>query len=199
MSPNAKRNAQVVEIQEDVSREDIVSAFRVAMVGHFRSHIPGTNINESTLLASDYLNHFHELVMLFEALASEPEGFAKDLQAWRPVTYEEHFTQSGFRDKNLAIAAYHRAPQEVRARFDEAVAKLHGEALILVAFVGGQLDAGQSLEEACRAAVSRLRVLIDDANAIAVGEHSAEPGKGEANGQAAIDALFGTDLAPFDP
>jgi hypothetical protein len=75
-----------VEIQEDVSREDIVSAFRTAMVGHFRSHIPGTNINESTLLASDYLNHFHELVMLLEALSSEPEGFANDLLSWRPLT-----------------------------------------------------------------------------------------------------------------
>src|SRR5680860_559330 len=83
MLPNDSRNADAAEIQEDVSREDIVSAFRVAMVGHFRSHIPGTNINESTLLASDYLNHFHELVMLLEALSSEPDGFADDL----PVSY----------------------------------------------------------------------------------------------------------------
>ena len=68
------------EIYEDVSREDIVSAFRSAMIGHFRSHIPGTNINESTLLASDYLNHFHKLVMLLEAIngraRAEPEGGA---------------------------------------------------------------------------------------------------------------------------
>jgi hypothetical protein len=28
------------EIYEDVSREDIVSAFRTAMIGHFRSHYP---------------------------------------------------------------------------------------------------------------------------------------------------------------
>ena len=68
------------DLYEDVSREDIVSAFRSAMIGHFRSHIPGTNINESTLLASDYLNHFHELVMLLEAISSEPQGFRR-----RPV------------------------------------------------------------------------------------------------------------------
>jgi hypothetical protein len=95
MSPDENRNAPSPEIQEDVSREDIVSAFRMAMVGHFRSHIPGININESTLLASDYLNHFHELVMLLEALSSEPDGFAEDILSWRPLTYEEHFTQSG--------------------------------------------------------------------------------------------------------
>ena len=83
------------DIHEDVSREDIVTAFRSAMIGHFRSHVPGTNINESTLLASDYLNHFHELVMLFEAISSEPVDFTDDLMSWRPLTYEEHFAEFG--------------------------------------------------------------------------------------------------------
>jgi len=196
MLPDENRNARAVEIQEDVSREDIVSAFRTAMVGHFRSHIPGTNINESTLLASDYLNHFHELVMLFEALSSEPDGFSEDLLAWRPLTYEEHFTQSGFRDKNLAIAAYRRAPHKIRARFDEAVSRLHGEALTLVVTVGNELDGGGDLENACRVAASRLRLLIDEANSIANGEIPAERGdteeQGEVSSQAAIDAMFGT-------
>lgn len=196
MSPDENRSARAAEIQEDVSREDIVSAFRQAMVGHFRSHIPGTNINESTLLASDYLNHFHELVMLLEALSSEPEGFSEDLLSWRPLTYEEHFTQSGFRDKNLAIAAYRRAPPKVRARFDEAVARLHGEALTLVAAVGAALNSGRSLDQACLDAAARLRILIDEANAIANGEIPAErgdsEGQAEVNNQAAIDALFGT-------
>ncbi len=196
MLPDENRNAHAAEIQEDVSREDIVSAFRQAMVGHFRSHIPGTNINESTLLASDYLNHFHELVMLLEAISSEPEGFADDLLAWRPLTYEEHFAQSGFRDKNLAIAAYRRAPPRVRARFDEAVARLHGEALTLVADVGSALNSGQSLDKSCSDAAARLRILIDEANAIANGEIPAQrgedEGQGEVSSQAAIDAMFGT-------
>jgi len=195
MSPDENRNAHSAEIQEDVSREDIVSAFRTAMVGHFRSHIPGTNINESTLLASDYLNHFHELVMLLEALSSEPEGFSADLLSWRPLTYEEHFSQSGFRDKNLAIAAYRRAPPKVRARFDEAVARLHGEALTLVATVGAELNSGRGLDKTCLDAAARLRILIDEANAIANGEIPAERGEneehGEVSSQAAIDALFG--------
>ena len=136
MFVDEKPNPRSGDLYEDVSREDIVSAFRSAMIGHFRSHVPGTNINESTLLASDYLNHFHELVMLFEAISSEPKGFTDDLMSWRPLTYEEHFAESGFRDKNLAIAAYRRAPQKIRARFDEAVARLHGEAVTLVVEVG---------------------------------------------------------------
>jgi hypothetical protein len=197
MFANNNRSPRPAEIQEDVSREDIVSAFRMAMIGHFRSHVPGTNINEATLIASDYLNHFHELVMLLEAVSSEPQSFAQDLLSWRPLTYEEHFSESGFRDKNLAIAAYRRAPPRIRARFDEAVARLHGEAVTLVAEVAVELNGGNSsLTKACEEAAGRLRVLIDEANAIANGE--ALPDKsdpdavGDVGGQAAIDALFGT-------
>jgi len=185
------------DLYEDVSREDIVAAFRMAMIGHFRSHIPGTNINESTLLASDYLNHFHELVMLLEAIESDPQDFAQDLLSWRPLTYEEHFAESGFRDKNLAIAAYRRAPSKIRARFDEAVARLHGEAVTLVAEVASQLDGnGRKLNKTCEKAAQRLRILIDEANAIANGEALPErtesESAGDVGGQAAIDALFGT-------
>ena len=198
MFADQKRDFGEADIGEDVSREDIVTAFRAAMIGHFRSHIPGTNINESTLLASDYLNHFHELVMLLEAVSSEPDGFTGDLLAWRPLTYEEHFSESGFRDKTLAVAAYRRAPPKIRARFDEAVARLHGEALTLVAEVATELN-GESkprLGAACANAVARLRTLIDEANAIANGEtitNRADPNaQGDVVSQAAIDAMFGT-------
>ena len=185
------------DLHEDVSREDIVAAFRTAMIGHFRSHIPGTNINESTLLASDYLNHFHELVMLFKAIQSDPSGFSEDLLSWRPLTYEEHFAESGFRDKNLAIAAYRRAPPKIRARFDEAVARLHGEAVTLVGEVAGELKARRkTLNQTCEKSAQRLRTLIDEANAIANGEtlpaHADAKAQSDFSGQAAIDALFGT-------
>ncbi len=182
------------EIKEDVSREDIVTAFRSAMLGHFRSHVPGTNINEATLLASDYLNHFHELVMLLDAVASEPQDFADDLMSWHPLTYEEHFAESGFRDKSLAIAAYRRAPPHIRARFDDAVARLHREALSLVASVASALAEGKTdLTRICEDAAARLRMLIDDANAIANGQAKADTvDQGDTGGQAAVDALFGT-------
>jgi hypothetical protein len=196
MFADQKSDPRSGELYEDVSREDIVAAFRMAMIGHFRSHVPGTNINESTLLASDYLNHFHELVMLFEAISSEPQSFADDLLSWRPLTYEEHFAESGFRDKNLAIAAYRRAPPKIRARFDDAVARLHGEAVTLVAEVAAELNGSKDLNKTCENAARRLRVLIDEANAIANGEalpdRSDPDTLGDVGGQAAIDALFGT-------
>jgi hypothetical protein len=183
------------ELHEDVSREDIVATFRAAMIGHFRSHTPGTNINEATLLASDYLNHFHELVMLLEAVSSEPEDFAEDLFAWKPLTYEEHFAESGFRDKTLAIAAYHRAPPRIRARFDDAVDRLHGEATKLVGDVRAALYGKKpGVDVLCAEAVTRLSALIEEANAIANGEavpgDADETANSEAIGQAAVDALF---------
>jgi hypothetical protein len=196
---NRKRDERTQsELNEDVSREDIVAAFRSAMIGHFRSHIPGTNISEATLLASDYLNHFHELVMLLEAVSSEPEDFAEDLFAWKPLTYEEHFAESGFRDKNLAIAAYHRAPPRIRARFDDAVERLHSEATQLVGDIRATIYGKRpGVDVLCAQAVARLSTLIEEANAIANGEEVAddadEHANGEASGQAAIDALFDPD------
>jgi hypothetical protein len=167
------------------------------MIGHFRSHVPGTNINEATLIASDYLNHFHELVMLLEAIGSEPKEFANDLLSWHPLTYEQHFSESGFRDKNLAIAAYRRAPPQIRARFDEAVARLHGEALTIVGEVANELGKRNGrLDKTCEKAAQRLRVLIEEANAIANGETLPERPSSdvaaEVGGQSAIDALFAT-------
>jgi predicted dinucleotide-binding enzyme len=66
MIPAKKKepSATSLEIQEDLSRDAIVTAFQNAMADHLRSHIPGTSINEETLLATDYLNQFHELVRL---------------------------------------------------------------------------------------------------------------------------------------
>lgn len=187
--------AAALELEREVSREDIVSAFRTAMVDHFRSHVPGTNINESTLLASDYLNHFHEAVMLLEAVAADPEEFSDDLAAWRPITYEEHFHSSGFRDKNLAIAAYRRAPQDVRRTFDEAVAQLKTEAEALVdkTRVALRTGAPESLRELCSHGSMRLRDLIQRANAIATGEAPVQRSHAEdrtSYGQDVIDALL---------
>lgn len=181
-------NAANQEIHEDVTRDAIADAFQKAMVSHLRSHVPGTNVNEQTFLASDYLNQFHELVMLLEALPADPAAFTADLNRWSPVSYEEHFDRSGLSNKELAIAAYRRAPENVRAQFDSAIVRLQGEALRLVSSVGRALDREQDIEMTCKGSASRLRVLIDDANAIANGYLS--DGSGGKRSQMTIDTLF---------
>ena len=54
------------------------------------ARLDGTNINPVTGLATDFLNHFNEAIMLLEVLPMAPECKA-DILAWRPMSYREHF------------------------------------------------------------------------------------------------------------
>ena len=75
------------------------------------------NINPRTGLATDYLNHFNEAVMLLEMIPDMPECTA-DFLEWRPLSYREHFAASNFKARDLAIAAYDSSDKAVRAEFD---------------------------------------------------------------------------------
>ena len=61
--------------------------------------------------------------MLLEMAADMPD-ILDDAWDWQPISYTEHFRRSGFRDKELAIAAYELAPKTIRAAFDDRVARL---------------------------------------------------------------------------
>src|SRR5258707_15898186 len=76
------------------------------------------NINPRSGLATDYLNHFNEAVMLLEMIPDIPEC-AEDFLAWAPLSYTEHFCASNFKDRDLAIEAYESAEAHVRAEFDK--------------------------------------------------------------------------------
>lgn len=75
------------------------------------------NINPRTGLATDYLNHFNEAVMLLEMIPDIPEC-VDDFLGWRPLSYREHFTASNFSARELAIGAYDSSEPAVRAEFD---------------------------------------------------------------------------------
>src|SRR5512138_3013646 len=75
------------------------------------------NINPRTGLATDYLNHFNEAIMLLEMIPDMPEC-AEDFLLWCPLSYAEHFTASNFKARDLAIEAYEQAHPAVRGEFD---------------------------------------------------------------------------------
>lgn len=75
------------------------------------------NINPRTGLATDYLNHFNEAVMLLEMIPDMPDC-AEDFLAWHPLSYSEHFQASHFKAKDLAIRAYEAADPVIRAEFE---------------------------------------------------------------------------------
>ena len=81
------------------------------------AELRAANINPRTGLATDYLNHFNEAIMLLEMIPDMPEC-AADFLAWRPLSYAEHFTASNFKARDLAIAAYESADTRIRAEFD---------------------------------------------------------------------------------
>jgi predicted Zn-dependent protease with MMP-like domain len=80
----------------------------------------GTNLDPVTLLATDYLNHFNEIVMLLEMVPDMPE-ILQDAQEWQPKTYTAHFETSTIADKDLAIEAYPHVPSEFKVPFEETV------------------------------------------------------------------------------
>lgn len=81
------------------------------------AQLRAANINPRTGLATDYLNHFNEAIMLLEMIPDMPEC-AEDFLGWHPLTYREHFMASHFKGRDLAIEAYDSADAVIRAEFD---------------------------------------------------------------------------------
>jgi hypothetical protein len=81
------------------------------------AQLRAANINPRTGLATDYLNHFNEAVMLLEMIPDIPEC-VEDFLGWHPLSYAEHFTASNFKARDLAISAYESADPILRAEFD---------------------------------------------------------------------------------
>ena len=75
------------------------------------------NINPRTGLATDYLNHFNEAIMLLEMIPDMPEC-TEDFLTWTPLSYAEHFWASNFKARDLAIEAYELADPKIRTEFD---------------------------------------------------------------------------------
>lgn len=86
------------------------------------SILAAANISPHTGLATDYLNHFNEVAMLIGMLPDMPEA-AEDVLAWQPCTYAEHFSRSGFRDRDLAIEAFECVDARIRMEFDSALSQ----------------------------------------------------------------------------
>ena len=81
------------------------------------AQLRAANINPRTGLATDYLNHFNEAIMLLEMIPDMPEC-AEEFLGWQPLSYREHFTASNFKARELAIEAYDSADPDIRTEFD---------------------------------------------------------------------------------
>lgn len=168
-----------------------------------RAELAGSNINETTFLATDYLNHLNEAVMMIELVPSAPDMLDEAL-AWQPKTYQEHFRSSDLAVAELACRAYEIAPERFRLPFDLTVKAIQRRIASTLAQLEPLVEAGDQSQiglivlSSCKA----VQDLIGVAAAIVNGSErmadcAAGPGPAPAEedettmSQSEIDALFG--------
>jgi hypothetical protein len=136
------------------------------------AQLRAANINPRTGLATDYLNHFNEAIMLLELVPDMPEC-AEDFLGWRPLTYAEHFMASNFKARDLAIAAYDSADAGIRAAFDNITEAMTS---ILTAVGAAMREADQDRTRARLAeqATGWVKPLVTQAGGIINGDIEAD-------------------------
>lgn len=156
-------------------------------------HLAAANINPNTFLATDYLNHFNNVVMLLELLPEMPDC-AEEVVAWAPLAYDDYFRTSHFRERDLAIAAWHAADPAIRAEFDSAVTHLDCAMAEALALVDGHdptdVESGDRLRDFVR---ERLKPLISGVGGVINGPSIVLKPVEDADAseaQAAVDELF---------
>lgn len=140
--------------------------------------LAAANINPDSFLATDYLNHFNEIVMLMEMIPDMPE-LVEEAMEWSPKSYNQHFEESGFQAKDLAIQAYQLAPPVFKAPFEQTCGEMQtiiqGTLNGLVAvnvMERGMSPAAQSL---IRARIENLQALLMTLNQLIHGKIEEAP------------------------
>ena len=130
------------------------------------------NINPRTGLATDYLNHFNEAVMLLEMVPDMPEC-AEDFLTWSPLSYAEHFWASNFKARDLAIESYESADAITRAEFDNITSAMTS---ILTAVGDAMRKATQDKTRATLAeqATGWVKPLVTQAGGVINGDGAAD-------------------------
>jgi hypothetical protein len=149
-----------------------------------RARVQGKNINPDSLLATDYLNHFNEVIMLLGMIPDMVECL-DDAKAWAPKDYAQHFRDSGFADKELAILAYEHAPFEFRHRFDQTIALMNELVARGIRQIENIVTKPDELANTVRLLTQRLQLLMDVAAAVINGRNAVMA-------QAEVDRIMGS-------
>jgi len=122
--------------------------------------------------------------MLLEMVVDVPDCLDM-VSDWRPKSYQEHFRDSGFSDKNLAIRAYDHVPSCFLTPFEQTVECLNHEIRSTIAHAASHADTAKAnrFREEMTDKLMALKSLIDAAGAIIHGSASGLE-------QDQVDALF---------
>ena len=147
--------------------------------------LASANVHPESGLATDYLNHFNEVVMLLEMIGDMPE-MADEILDWEPCPYEDHFVRTGYAGADTVIAAYVAVPHALKAHFQTIIAALDdalGEAQ--------EKLRADDVSGAVMLAASDISPLLAAARAAVHGRIEGEGVDESAADQAEVDALFG--------
>lgn len=147
--------------------------------------LAAANVHPESGLATDYLNHFNEAVMLLEMIGDMPE-MAEDILDWQPCPYEEHFTRTGYAGAETVIGAYAASPHALKAHFETIVAALDDA----LEEAQDKLRA-EDVADAVMLAATDIAPLLAAARAAVHGRIEGEGVDESAADQAEVDALFG--------
>ena len=129
--------------------------------------VEDSNLDPKTLLATDYLNHFNEIVMLLEMVPDMPD-MLEDGKAWKPKSYKDHFRDSTIADRALAIEAYDHVPALYREPFEQTVAQINATIASAIRRIEADMEAGDLdiLRENTLSLCRILQRLMETASAI---------------------------------
>jgi hypothetical protein len=147
------------------------------------------NINPTTGLATDYLNHFNEAIMMLELIPVMPDCIA-DLMGWRVMSYCEHFLSTHQKHRDVVLAAYEAADSQARRSLDELTASMDQ---ILTGTRGAlRLQLSPAVAGAlAQEAAGKLKPLVARAGAVINGLDVTGDLPMTGVAQAAVDALLG--------
>jgi hypothetical protein len=115
-----KRTARMTEPTSEPVGVEVGDSTYEAM----RAKVAGSNLDPQTFLATDYLNHFNEVVMLIEMIPDMPE-ILEDAKEWQPKAYKDHFRDSTIADREIAIEAYDAVPDVYKTSFEKTVNQIN--------------------------------------------------------------------------
>lgn len=132
-----------------------------------RTKAAESNLDPATLLATDYLNHFNEIVMLLEMVADMPE-ILEECKEWQPKSYCDHFRDSTIADKDLAIEAYEFVPPHFKAPFEQTVEVINDLIAVAVSTLDEQIAGGNMdlVRESATRRSQNIQRLMDTASGI---------------------------------
>ena len=150
----------------------------------YRQKVVGTNIDQKSLLATDYFNTFNSVAMILEMLPDAPERL-EEVEQWQYYDYVQHFQASGLDFAPLAIEAYEYVPPDLKTAFENKIANMHSLIVDAAQTLRAQHDAGntEGFASFCRETVTLYHAMREEGDAIVHGHN-------DTLSQEAIDSMF---------